>query len=135
MKKKLIATLLAVGLVLSVAVFAMGCGNTVTLADLEGSWDLESIHIGGTNMDTFFTAITFDAEGNFTATPTVGTTTITGYVTLTGARIRFNSNVAAIDTFFNTSWEYRVRFVGDNMQWDHFLLGSRQNTAFVWNLA
>ena len=135
MKKKLISIGLVLGLIMSVGFAAAGCGgNQVTLADLEGQWTLQRFHISGSTMTTFFTSITFDDEGNFTAGATGGGT-ITGHITLANnGRIRFNSNSSAVNDWFNR-YQYRVRFSGSGMTWDWFSAGRRQNTQFVWNAA
>lgn len=134
MKKKLMSIAIVLGLILSAGAFVVACGggNNVTLADLEGEWRLERFHISGTTTPTWLSSITFDSEGNFTGVLTIGGGEVTGTATLDGRRIRFNSNLPEKNAWFST-YDYRVRFVGNNMQWDWHSLGSRQNTAFVWN--
>ena len=135
MKKKIFAVMLILALTVAVAATFIACGSpNVTLADLEGTWNLERYQIAGATTATFFSRITFNAEGGFTAVPTVGDTPITGTVSLDGRRITFNSGNAAIDGFFSAS-EYRVRMDGNNMIWDWYLLNSRQNASFTWNAA
>jgi len=117
-------------LMLVASAFMMtGCGGSSDTSEIAGTWRLQRYHINNVNQSTFFSEITIDNDGNFTARD--GAITHTGEVTLNNRnRIRFSGGHTAANSFFRL-YTYRVTVDGNHMVWEWSSMGS--TAEFIWN--
>jgi len=110
-------------------------GVGLSVEAMEGNWTLVSYMIGATDMTALANvqAINISANGNFTGTGLLGLQ-LEGTVSLGASnRLNMQSGDAGVDTFFNTTHDYRVRMEGEQMIWNWYLNGVRQSTLFTFS--